>query len=138
MRFSDIVQQVPENSISGSGHLPPFHLASIYANLIQPMGSGCAVSLFRPVYPSTVSVTPEAAIELFQKTNADCMMTVPSFLTAWAKDEKVVEYLQTLKFIVCTFKKNLMIITKILVLVLGRRTTSHRDRKLSGIARCSS
>ena len=101
IEVSDIVQKVPTDSIIGAGHLPPFHLASIYSNLIQPIGSWCAVSLFRPIYPSTVSFTPEATIELFDKTNVDCMMTVPSFLTAWARDEKAIKFLQTLKFIVC-------------------------------------
>lgn len=95
-----MVQQIPANSVCGTGHLPPFHLAGIYSDLIQPMGSGTSIVLFQLVYPGTLSVTPEATIDLFSKIKIDCLMTVPSFLVAWAKDEQAIGILQKLKFIV--------------------------------------
>ncbi|KAF7296637.1 Aminoadipate reductase [Mycena chlorophos] len=92
-----------------AGALPSFHATGVVIQLIGPLYHGITACISAPASlgnPAAYAVpsfpTPQSALEVAILNGADCIMTIPVFLTEWAKVEKCVAYLRTLKLTMFT------------------------------------
>jgi len=85
-------------------HLPPFHAMAIYSQIIFPLFSGVTAAIYPPVVESAESLptlpTPNNILDHVQRTKSNALLTIPTLLQIWGQDQKAVEVLSALQFVV--------------------------------------
>ena len=85
-------------------HLPPFHAMGIYAHIILLLLGGLTVAMHPPVVESPESLptlpTPNNILDHVQGTKSNTLLTIPTLLQMWAQDQKAVDVLSALQFVV--------------------------------------
>ncbi|KAF7347156.1 Acetyl-CoA synthetase-like protein [Mycena venus] len=89
------------------GALPPAHGLGMITQFLSPILNGATACIYPPASTATeyiipVSPTPENAIGNAKRAKATGIMAVPSLILEWQSPEHV-EYLKTLKLLVCIF-----------------------------------
>jgi hypothetical protein len=83
--------------------LPSFHCMGFMFQLMHPLQTGKAVSLFAPQHPKgPLPVTPESVIDGVRKSKSKAAFVMPSILEAWSHDEKAIETLRNMDWVVST------------------------------------
>jgi acyl-coenzyme A synthetase/AMP-(fatty) acid ligase len=85
-------------------HLPPFHAMAIYCQIILPLLSGVTVAVYPPVVESPESLptlpTPDNILDHIQRTKSNSLFVIPTLLQIWGQDQKAVDILSALHFVV--------------------------------------
>ena len=85
-------------------HLPPFHTMGVHSQIIFPLLGCTTVAVYPPVVESPESLpplpTPNNTIDHIQRTKSNALITTPTFLQIWAQDQKAVDVLSALQFVV--------------------------------------
>ena len=85
-------------------HLPPFHTLGIFAQLLLPLFGCTTVAVYPPVVGSPESLpilpTPNNVLDHIQRTKSNALMAIPTLLQIWSQDQKAVEILSALQFVV--------------------------------------
>jgi len=85
-------------------HLPPFHTLGIFAQLILPLFGCTTVAVYPPVVGSRELLptlpTPDNVLDHVQRTKSNALMSIPTFLQLWRQDQKAIDILSTLQFVV--------------------------------------
>jgi hypothetical protein len=85
-------------------HLPPFHAMAIYSQIIFPLLSGVTAAVYPPVVKSAESLptlpTPDGILDHIQRTKSNSLFAIPTLLQIWGQDQKSVDILSALQFVV--------------------------------------
>lgn len=87
--------------------LPAFHTLGIIVHLLIGIYAMTPVSLYTPIATKRSSMpmmpTPDNILHHMVQTKSNCLVIIPAFLQIWAQDQKVVDYLASLEFVVRLF-----------------------------------
>ena len=76
----------------------------IYAHIILLLLGGLTVAMYPPVVESPESLptlpTPNNILDHVQRTKSNTLLTIPTLLQMWAQDQKAVDVLSALQFVV--------------------------------------
>ncbi|KAF9072482.1 hypothetical protein BDP27DRAFT_1418094 [Rhodocollybia butyracea] len=98
------IQKIRENFsnpiMSGLG-LPSFHMMAVCIHVFMPLYGLIPTAVFAPIVTqpdaTPIIATPESILEAAQIIEPTLMLTVPTFFHSWAKSDKAVEFLRTLR-----------------------------------------
>lgn len=96
-----VVEQAHSN-LQGAMAPPPFHMIGIIVQLLVPVYKGTTILLWdlTPEGHPVPVPTPENTIQTLETFGCDSTLVMPSFLVTWAQNEKAVEYLSQMDYIV--------------------------------------
>jgi acyl-coenzyme A synthetase/AMP-(fatty) acid ligase len=76
----------------------------IYSQIILPLLGGVTVAVYPPVVESPESLptlpTPNNILDHVQKTKSNALLTIPTLLQIWGQDQRAVDFLSALQFVV--------------------------------------
>ncbi|KAJ7052189.1 acetyl-CoA synthetase-like protein [Mycena amicta] len=104
--LQQIFERSPRHAV---GNLPAFHMTGLMGQFLLPMlvgGTACIyppASLSNPgLYMIPGTPTAQNALENARRGEATGIATVPSFVLEWVQDAESLEYLKSLKLLICT------------------------------------
>ena len=85
-------------------HLPPFHAMGFQAQIILPLLGCTTVALYPPAVESPGLLptlpTPDNILDHIQRTKSNALVTTPTFLQIWSRDQNAVDILSALQLVV--------------------------------------
>ena len=77
---------------------------AIYSQIIFPLLSGVTAAVYPPVVKSAellpILPTPDGILDHIQRTESNSLFAIPTLLQIWGQDQKSVEILSALQFVV--------------------------------------